>query len=336
MMESPNALANPSLLTSKPMGSGPYQLTSVSSALTYNFDRFPNYWDKSHQYPAHLVLTNSTNQTTMLNAVQTGQTDASNISPAVLPQAKADKNLQFATYPSFAAQVIFMNNKVAPLNNASVREAVSLALDRQAFNAADDGQCYPLSQAFVPGMVGYVPSLTPTTDVAKAKQLIQQAGATGASITMLTIPNLPYLTWAEVAQAQLDAVGLNVKLDVQPGTVYRTLYLQGGYGMLAATPNVSAFDPSLIITQYVLGYPGTKDPALTSEINSALQLPLGTSQRNTAFQQINTDLTTKYYPWVSMCVPIYTFAANKKLVNLNTMQYGFTAQPVITQLQKTS
>jgi peptide/nickel transport system substrate-binding protein len=337
MEVSAKGLANPSMLTTTPMGISPWKLTSVTAALTYNFDYWPGYWNKSHVYPAHLQILNNTDSTAQYNALATGVADGELVNTTLVDRAKADSNLQLVTYPSFSPQAVFMNNTVAPLNDPNVRKAVALALNRDAFNAADNGQCQPLDQDFLPGMVGYDPALKPTTDVAQAKQLIQAAGATGAKIKMLTIPNQPYQTWAQVAQSQLDAVGLNVTLVTVPGTVYRIMFQQGGYGMLEAGPLVNAPDPGLVLNQYVLGIgnPGTKPPALVTEINAAEQLALGTSQRQAAFQKINDELSTSYYFWAPECTPIYTYAAPKKVVGLGTMQYAFAGVPNINFLQIT-
>jgi ABC-type transport system substrate-binding protein len=335
MIVSLNGLAHPDQLKTQPMGSGPYTLASVDTALNYHFNRFAGYWDKSHVYPAHMeVLANITDPNTQLAAVRTNN-DISLINTSLVPAAKGDKSLTSATYESNGNQVVFMNNTVAPLDNVNVRKAVSLALDRQAFDQADNGACTPSEQAFLPGMVGYDPSLKPTTDVAMAKQLIQEAGATGATIRMLTINVAPYYTFAQVAQSELDAIGLNIRLVVSPPNTYRTLYQQGGYGMLEATPSFTSLDPTQMLDQYVrgLGNPGQKDPALDAQIQQAEQLSLGTSQRNKDYQAINRELSTETFLWATECVPYYTYAANNKVIGLGAMPQASAGTPVITFLQ---
>jgi peptide/nickel transport system substrate-binding protein len=338
MMVSPNGLAHPSMLKTQPMGSGPYKLASVSSALTFDFDRFGGYWNTTHVYPAHVRALSLVDANATVNSVTTGVSDIANIPVANLPSARADKSLQFATYQSQSVQSIFMNNTVAPLDNTQVREAVSLALNREAFNQADSGACLPVDQAFQPGMVGYIKGYNGLgTDVTKAKQLIESAGAKGATIKMITIPNQPYLAWAEVAQSQLDAIGLNIQLSVFPGTVYRSQFAGGGYGMIEAGLLVSVNDPSQIVSQFVLGSgnPGTKDPTLVAAINQAQQMSLGTPERAAAFSAINRDLTTKYLLWAPECLPTYTFAGSKKLIGLNAMPDAFSAVPDLSYLQVT-
>jgi ABC-type transport system substrate-binding protein len=335
MEVSPNALAQPSSLKTRPDGSGPYTLASVDASLTYYFDRFAGYWDTNHVYPAHMkIITNISDPTAQVDAVRTTGV-ISVVQPSVLGVVKGDKSLQLHGYPALSPQALFMNSKMPPLDNVNVRMAVSLALNREAFSQADEGDCIPTEQALVPGMVGYVDSLKPTTDVAKAKQLIQAAGATGATIKILTIPDRPFYTWAEVAQSELDAIGLNVLLVSEPPATYRTMYYQGGYGMLQATPTVTSFDPTSIFDQYVVGManPGTKDPTLVAQIRRAEQLSLGSPQRTAAYQEINKELTNQFFLWAAECTNIYTYGASNKVIGLGSMPYGFGGTPVISYLQ---
>jgi ABC-type transport system substrate-binding protein len=322
-MVSLNGLAHPDQLALHPMGSGPYKLVDVSAALTFTFDRFDGYWNKSHVYPAHYVEPAIANETSRLNAVKTGVADFAPISALTYQVALADKSLQVATYPNLEQYAVFMNNTVAPFDNPQVREAVNLALDRPAINASLTGLCTPVSQAFPPDMDGFVPSLTTNTDVTKAKQLIQAAGATGAKVKLLSIASFqPNATLAQEVQAQLNAVGLSVQIAAQPpGATFRLLYQQGGYGMLLAPPAITSADPSQILDMYVLGVgnPGTKDPALVTKIQQAEQLAIGSSQRTAAMQAINKDLSDpNNMLWASICQGRNLFVGTNKVIGLQT------------------
>jgi ABC-type transport system substrate-binding protein len=178
-------------------------------------------------------------------------------------------------------------------------------------------------------MVGSVSSLQPTTDVAQAKTLIQQAGATGATVQITTITFEPYPTYAKLVQAQLDAIGLNVKIVTFPsGGTAREMYAQGDYAMRMASTVGTAPDPSQIVDSYYLGtdHPGTKDPAEVAKIKQAETLPLGSSERNSAFQDINKDLTTKYIDWVPICMNTNSFAATKSMIGLNQLREATLSQ----------
>jgi ABC-type transport system substrate-binding protein len=214
-----------------------------------------------------------------------------------------------------------MDNKVPPFNNPQVRQAVNLALDRSTFNASQQGLCKPIGQFFPQGMDGYVSSLTPQYDPAKAKQLVQAAGATGAKVKLLTITFGAYPAFAQLIQAQLDAIGLNVEIVTQPGNVFRVTYNQGGAGMLLGQEALFAPDPSQLLDQFVLSSfnPGTKDPALVAEIQHAEQLPVGSKERTAAMQTINKDLLTALV-WSPICQPVNILAATKNVIGLNKIE----------------
>jgi ABC-type transport system substrate-binding protein len=324
MMESANGMANPSQLVQHPAGSGPYKLVSLSAANTYSLDRFDGYWNKSHVYPATEQQQNIVDETTRLNAVKTGTLAATYVTGLTYTSALADKSLQLEKYNALTEFTVFMNDKIHPLDNSSVRQAISLALNRDAMNASQDGVCPPVYQAFTPGMDGYIKGFAPATNVAQAKQLIQSAGATGATLKMVTIPNEPFATLAKLTQAQLDDIGLNVQIVTQPGAVYRVQFAQGQYPLMFAQTSISNPDPSAVLDQFVISpaNPGTKDPTLVSQIQAAEAMSVGSSQRTAAMQAINRALSTQYYIWAPVCESVDIFVANPKVMGLDAIPSG--------------
>jgi hypothetical protein len=84
---------------------------------------------------------------------------------------------------------------------------------------------------------------------------------------------------------------------------------------------VTAPDPSQIVDQFYVGTgnPGSKDPTLIAKIDQAERLPLSSSQRTAAFEQINKDLTSSSLAWAPICQQTNIFVANKKIMGLTTM-----------------
>jgi ABC-type transport system substrate-binding protein len=338
MMIAPAGMANPSMLVKTPLGSGPYELNSISSSLTYQETRFDGYWNKSHVYPKYFNQGNISDETARFNAVLTGATDGGYITALSYPKAQADPSLQVAIYHGIESYNLYMNTNIAPLNNVQVRQAISMAIDRAALNASQQGLCPPAYQAFGQGMAGYINGYTGLGDnnVAQAKQMIQAAGANGATIKVMTTIVAPFPTLTQIVQAQLAAIGLKIDIVQQPGSTFRTLYSQGGYGMLMAPDSLNAPDSSQVVNLFYTGYqnPGAKDPATVAEIQTALGLPIGSSQRDQAFQQINKDLMTKDLAWAPLCSVTNIFVADKKVIGLNSMPFGvLTAGPVHQYLQ---
>ena len=78
-----------------------------------------------------------------------------------------------------------------PFDNPQVRQAVNFAIDKRALQRLFGGLLTPSCNFLPPGMQGYQkidpcpygdPKAAP--DVAKAKQMIQEAGAAGQSVTV--------------------------------------------------------------------------------------------------------------------------------------------------------
>jgi ABC-type transport system substrate-binding protein len=304
------------------------ELAGVSGALTFTLDRFDGYWNKSHVYPAKYVEPSVVNETTRLAGVKTGQFDFSSISAETYPAAIADKNLQTRVAFAAAPYVLFMNNKHAPLNNPQVRQAISLAVNRDALSQSQSGLCKPETQAIPEGFAGNIPSYNaPAQNVAEAKQLIQQAGATGATLTLVDTSFAPYYTFGDILQAQLDAIGLNIKInELAPGTE-RVPFQNGNGDLLMAPTSLSIPDPTFILDTYVdgLGNPGTKNPALQAEIQHAETLSIGSSARAQALQAINRELLSPAdMVWVPLCRGANILAANKNVIGLQTEVQNLT------------
>ena len=77
-----------------------------------------------------------------------------------------------------------MNERKYPFNKLAVRQAVNYAIDRTALVKIYGGQGTPTENIIPPGLgTAYKAHTLYPYDLAKAKQLIQQAGVAGARLT---------------------------------------------------------------------------------------------------------------------------------------------------------
>src|SRR5262249_1961278 len=141
------------------------------------------------------------------------------------------------------------------------------------------------------------------------------------------------------AQAQLNAIGLNVQLDIYPpGGTFRQVYQAGADEMLFAPHSISVLDTSQILDNFVLGVtnPGTKDPTLTAKIQKAEVHAHGAKEREKAMEEINKDLMNPTYMlWVPVCHTTNIFVGNKNVMGLaNNLPLSIlTAGPDLSLLQ---
>jgi peptide/nickel transport system substrate-binding protein len=137
--------------------------------------------------------------------------------------------------PTPSVNYLWLNNDVAPFNNAKVREAVNYAINRNAilrvWGGRSQGQI--TDQILPPTMGGYrdVQIYPADGDVAKAKQLMQQSGVSlPVSTTLRTRSDAPgFLEMAQAVQSELKPIGINVQIKSAPDSV--------NYGIISTRAN---------------------------------------------------------------------------------------------------
>jgi peptide/nickel transport system substrate-binding protein len=101
----------------------------------------------------------------------------------------------------------------SPLTDVRVRQAISLAIDRKAINDAELGGLSPIEGNWISAeWPGALQRPVPPMDLAKAKQLLAEAGQAGGIEVSQITPLPPNTSWAERIATQLRA--LNIKTQV--------------------------------------------------------------------------------------------------------------------------
>ncbi|MDQ0382671.1 ABC transporter substrate-binding protein [Amycolatopsis thermophila] len=218
----PKSIGRPDL-DRVPDGSGPYVAESVRLGDGVTYKRAPSYWDPRAIKLAGLEIRGITNDNARLSALRSGEIDAMLSKVGQYDKASSlGPGFAFHSYPAAATYAIFLNTAHPVLDRVKVRQALNYAIDRDALNRAVlAGQCPPNGQPLtqVYQGAGYLPSppVTYTHDVAKAKQLLAEAGVPdGFEMKMLVAAGLsPQDRMAPVVQAQLAEIGVKVTIDSQ-------------------------------------------------------------------------------------------------------------------------
>ena len=144
-----------------------------------------------------------------------------------------------------------------PINDAKVREAMELAIDREAIKrVVMRGQSLPSGVAMPPFVNGWTPELDafPATDIAKAKELLAEAGyADGFTITLDT-PNNRYVNDEAVSQAvvgMLGQIGIKVTLASRPVAQHSPLVQNSETDFYLLGWGVPTFDSAYIFNDLV-------------------------------------------------------------------------------------
>ena len=221
-------------------GTGPYVLVSRSAGLQTKLRRFEEYWGKG-DFPSEAVgVTELIYQVigdpaTRVQALNNGEVDF----VQDLPVQDVDKlanteGLHVAT--GAENRTIFLGFNVAdgeneagytnapggnPFADAQVREAINLAIDREAISQITmDGRSVPAGEIVPPGVNGYNPDFdaVPTVDVEQARALMNDAGLADGFSTTLHCPNDRYINDEKICQSvaqQLARIGIDVTVSAR-------------------------------------------------------------------------------------------------------------------------
>lgn len=295
-MVSPKALANPATLATSPVGTGPYKVTSIGQT-SVTYQRVDNYWNKEllKTAPKTIEMTAIVDDNAKLNALKSGQVDVMAISGVLENPAQVAKSndLKLITFnQSSRTLTAYANLNRAPLSNPVVRQALSMAIDRDAIaSLLGTDACLPSLQPFGPGTVGYDPALKDKVkgyyNPAKAKQMLADAGATNANLKILAQQNQLSQQVSTVLQAQLKQAGVNVTIETQPSGTAAVSWRAGGFDFFV-TDASGAPDPSFVLDQNYVALNALSPPNAVKQLAEAARYtPLGSNERNQAYQKVS-------------------------------------------------
>ena len=277
-------------LALKPVGAGPFQLTSYTQNASASLVRFPGFWNAAQIHIQNFELYPLPDPSTVVAGLESGQYDVASIPGSQVAAAKA-AGLQVQVIDSLVVAVLDVNDAVAPFDDDNVVLALKYAVDRKALlQTAQFGYGDVAYQPFPQGYVGYNDSIGDiyALNQAKAKQLLA-ASKYGPSPTV-TISTATAAGVPEQLQAQLQAVGFNASIKVIPEAQFTELvYIQHEEQL-----SVDAFagrDSAVQAFQVLFGAQGLLNPGrhavaqLQSELATVNQTPLDSAKYPAALQQ---------------------------------------------------
>lgn len=207
----------------EPACAGPFRLTRRVAQDRMELERFDGYWDPGSIHVARIVYRPVTDATVRLANLRAGALDIiERISPSDVAEVRRDPRVRLVQGPSLATFYIAINvangaRAQTPLGqDARVREALELAIDRQALvNVAFEGLWVPANQAVPPGHPFYARSVPlPGRDVARARALLREAGHQRVRIRLSAPNTTDYTQAAEVIQAMAAEAGIDIEIQL--------------------------------------------------------------------------------------------------------------------------
>src|SRR6266498_843849 len=129
---------------------------------------------------------------------------------------------QLKIYTPANTYYYFMNTRLPPFDKLEVRQAVNYAIDRNALVRLYGGLATPTENILPPTYPQYKKHTLYPLNVSKAKQLINQAGVKGMTVTVWGSNRETAKKPVEYLQDVLKKIGLDAKLKVIDASIYWT------------------------------------------------------------------------------------------------------------------
>ncbi|WIY53124.1 ABC transporter substrate-binding protein [Devosia sp. YIM 151766] len=249
-------------------GTGPYTLVSREVDVRTVLNAFEDHWDGT---PAvtEIIYLPITDAATRIAALLSGDVDIVQDVPVQdIERLRNSAGFKVETGPEnrfiyfgyrFGDEPLKSSNITDsnPINDPRVREAMELALDRDAIQqVVMRGNSIPTGIANPPFVNGWTPELDayPAPDVEKAKALLAEAGyPDGFSITLDT-PNDRYVNDEAISQAyvgMLGQIGINVTLASRPVAQHSPMILNNETDFYLLGWGVPTFDSAYVFNDLV-------------------------------------------------------------------------------------
>jgi peptide/nickel transport system substrate-binding protein len=204
-----------------PVCAGPYKFVERVQQDRMVFEKFADYWNKDNVFIDRVVFLPIVDATVRLANLKSGGLDLiERVLATDIKDVRADKRLKLATALELGYMGLTINtgndkNK-GPLNQSEkVRQALDLSIDREALNqVVFNGEFTPGNQWISPEHPYYQKSFPiRPRDIAKAKALLKQSGATlPVSVDFMVPKGAENEAVAQVIQSMAAEAGFDLKI----------------------------------------------------------------------------------------------------------------------------
>ncbi|MBI4498090.1 MAG: ABC transporter substrate-binding protein [Chloroflexi bacterium] len=248
------------IMKKQPMGTGPFKVKDYIRGVSYELERNPNYWVQGRPYLDGVKIFFIADPNAAFAAFRTGNLHYMGVSvnQAQTLEKESGEKLTIQRDKSLAPITLVLNTQRPPFDNVRVREAISLAIDRDAAikvlieGDGDVGGYMPatgvwgLPREELEKIPGY--GRDKAANLARAKQLLADAGfPDGFKTTITPRTSQSWIDWAVLAKDQLKKV--NIEAELTTPLEAATLYLatdKRDFNILPWGFGLGVDDPDLI------------------------------------------------------------------------------------------
>jgi peptide/nickel transport system substrate-binding protein len=333
-------------LTREMVGTGPFLVAEHVEDQRWVMRRFDGYWQEGKPLLDEVIWRVMPDESSRVAALRTGEIQLTMFeNPKMLDLLANDPNVTAQEQLTTNYYVLFVNANQPELADQRVRQAISLAMDREQIV-----QLALFGRAAVSGPIpaGFTELATPlaelafyTRDVERARSLLAEAGhGSGLNLQILVTPAIPAtVTTAEILKVQLAEAGINLEIVQRDIATFVNEYAVEGTSQLAISWWAGYSDPYLVLVELgsnIFGpLIGMADPAVDALIGQAAR-ETDPATRRTVLRELETAIATlgNYQPLASR----NNFVAwrNDQLENVTLAQVDGFGLPLWHRLQEVS
>ncbi|HLE43324.1 MAG TPA: ABC transporter substrate-binding protein [Methylomirabilota bacterium] len=315
-------------------GSGPYRLVSFTKDVEAVLERNANYWGTKPHF-ARIIFKHVPNGTTQREMIERGDADiAHDFDADLVAKIKEGPKIKLVSGLSLNLVYLALNNNPEvgkELGDKRVRQAIAYAIDYDGIikGLLRGGAEQPPGNIPI-GILGVDKKMARKRDVAKAKQLLAEAGFPNGFSVKLSywtrplqgVPNEPL---AAKVQADLAAVGIKVTLEPKEFSVVVPEYRSGKVQMIIAEWTPDFLDPDPWADAfYRKGGPATKrvayDNPKVNDLIATAKKEVDSQKRAALYMEIQ-KLALEDVPYVPLVQP-------KLYVGISPALRGYAIHPI--------
>jgi dipeptide transport system substrate-binding protein len=206
-------------LNNMPIGTGPFKFLAYQKDAVIRYQKNADYWGTAPMID-DLVFAITPDAAVRLQKLKAGECHLMPYpAPADLEAIKADPNLKLDEQAGLNVGYLAYNTTVAPFDNAKVRKALNMAINKEAIiDAVFQGAAQPAKNPIPPTMWSYNDAIQDDPyDPEAAKAMLEEEGVTGLEMKIWAMPvQRPYMPnarrTAELMQEDFAKIGVKVEI----------------------------------------------------------------------------------------------------------------------------
>jgi peptide/nickel transport system substrate-binding protein len=253
-------------MRTKPIGTGPFKFAEFKSHASIKLTRNADYWKKGLPYLDAIDWRIVTSRSTRVLAFIAGEFDMTFVGDITVPLMRdvlaQAPSATCSLVPTNVPINILVNRDRAPFDNAELRRALSLSLDRQAYidiisagKASIAGNMMPPPEGLwgmPPDMLAKLPGYS--GDVARqqaeAKKIMEALGYGPANRLKVKVSTRDFATYRDPAVIfvdQLNKVYFDAELEVIESSIWHNRLSKKDYTVALNTSGVGIDDPDAVL-----------------------------------------------------------------------------------------